>query len=37
MAKKVNPALMMKLTPTSALAEIIGSKPTPRGQAIKGV
>jgi chromatin remodeling complex protein RSC6 len=28
---------MMKLTPTSALAEIIGSKPTPRGQAIKGV
>jgi len=37
MAKKVNAALLVKLTPQGALAELIGSKPVSRGQAIKAV
>jgi len=37
MAKKVNPALLVKLQPKGALAELIGDKPVSRGQAIKAV
>lgn len=33
--RKVNPALMKPLQPDSALSEIIGSKPLPRGQVMK--
>lgn len=35
MAKKINPALMKPLTPSSKLAVIVGSKALPRAQAIK--
>jgi len=37
MARKANAALLKKLTPTGALAELIGSSPIARGQAIKAV
>src|SRR6478752_3116165 len=33
--RKVNPALMVPLTPGEKLAAIIGSKPIPRGQMVK--
>lgn len=33
--RKVNPALMKPLQPDSALSEVIGSKPIPRGQVMK--
>jgi chromatin remodeling complex protein RSC6 len=35
MAKKINPALMIQLTPSSKLAAVIGSKSITRAQAIK--
>jgi len=37
MAKTVNAALLKELTPTGPLAELIGSNPVSRGQAIKAV
>jgi chromatin remodeling complex protein RSC6 len=37
MAKKVNPALMQKLSPSPELSQVIGSAPVSRGQAIKKV
>lgn len=33
--RKINPALMKPLQADSALSEIIGSKPLPRGQVMK--
>lgn len=33
--RKPNPALMKPLQPDSALSEVIGSKPLPRGQVMK--
>jgi chromatin remodeling complex protein RSC6 len=33
--RKINPALMKPLTPSAKLAEVIGSKPLARAQAIK--
>ncbi len=33
--RKPNPALMKPLQPDSALSEIVGSKPLPRGQVMK--
>ena len=35
MAKKANAAFMKALTPSSALAEIVGSKALPRTQVVK--
>lgn len=33
--RKVNPALMKPMQPSSALGQVVGSKPLPRGQVIK--
>ena len=33
--RKINPALLKPLTPSPALAEVIGAKPEPRGQIVK--
>jgi upstream activation factor subunit UAF30 len=33
--RKVNPALMVPLTPLEKLAAVIGNKPIPRGQMVK--
>lgn len=35
MAKKANAAFMKPLTPSDALAEIVGDKPLPRTQVVK--
>ncbi len=35
MAKKANAAFMKPLTPSAALAEIVGEKPLPRTQVVK--
>lgn len=35
--RKPNPAFMKPLAPSAALAEIVGSKPLPRTQAVKKV
>lgn len=35
--RKPNPALMAPMTPSPTLAEIVGSKPQPRGQITKGL
>lgn len=35
--RKPNPALLMKLTPSEALAAVVGSAPLPRSQALKKV
>ena len=35
--RKPNPAFMKPLTPSSALAEVVGAKPLPRTQAVKKV
>jgi chromatin remodeling complex protein RSC6 len=35
MAKKANSAFMKPLTPSAALAEIVGDKPLPRTQVVK--
>lgn len=35
--RKVNPALLMKLTPSEALAAVVGGAPLPRSQALKKV
>lgn len=34
-AKKANAAFMKPLTPSEALAEVVGSKPLPRTQVVK--
>jgi upstream activation factor subunit UAF30 len=34
-ARKPNPAFMMALTPSSQLAEVVGSKPIPRTEVVK--
>lgn len=36
-ARKANPALMKPMTPSPILAEIVGSKPIPRGQIVKNL
>ena len=33
--RKLNPAMMMPLTPTAALAKVVGAKPLPRSQVVK--
>ena len=35
MAKKANAAFMKELTPSSELAEVVGSKPLPRTEVVK--
>jgi upstream activation factor subunit UAF30 len=35
--RKPNPALLMKLTPSEALAAVVGGAPLPRSQALKKV
>lgn len=35
--RKMNPALLQKLTPSEALAAVVGSAPLPRSQALKKV
>jgi len=35
--RKPNPALMAPMTPSPVLAEVVGSKPQPRGQIVKGL
>ncbi|KKR02895.1 MAG: SWIB complex BAF60b [Candidatus Uhrbacteria bacterium GW2011_GWF2_39_13] len=35
--RKPNPAFMVPLTPSAALAEVIGAKPLPRTEAVKKV
>jgi chromatin remodeling complex protein RSC6 len=35
--RKPNPALMAPMTPSPALAEVVGSKPSPRGQITKSL
>lgn len=35
--RKPNPALLQKLTPSEALAAVVGSAPLPRSQALKKV
>jgi chromatin remodeling complex protein RSC6 len=35
--RKLNPALTKPLTPTAALAEVVGKKPLARSAAIKAV
>jgi upstream activation factor subunit UAF30 len=36
-ARKLNPALLKPYTPSTELAEVIGSKPLPRSQVIKAL
>lgn len=33
--RKLNPAMMMPLTPSPALAKVVGAKPLPRSQVVK--
>jgi len=35
--RKANPALMKPVTPSAALAEVVGSKPIPRSQVVKNI
>ncbi|WP_370305470.1 SWIB/MDM2 domain-containing protein [Sinimarinibacterium flocculans] len=35
--RKPNPALMVPLTPSATLAEVVGSKPQARGQIVKNL
>ncbi len=35
MARKANPAFMKPLQPSSALAEVVGSRPLPRTEVVK--
>lgn len=35
--RKPNPALMVPMTPSATLAEVVGSKPQPRGQITKNL
>jgi upstream activation factor subunit UAF30 len=35
--RKPNPALMAPMTPSATLAEVVGSKPAPRGQITKAL
>jgi len=35
--RKASPALMKPVTPSAALAEVVGSKPIPRSQVVKNI